>query len=184
MKKLLAFVLVLGIASIANAASCELYLLIDGTSTYDVASGLTPTVDLYIDVAVTSLYDADDASGGMDIVQNLTSGSVTLSLGDWISTSSKESVGTISSGDIVDMYWYRESTTNHPADTIIYSFSITLSSDAAGTIDPFMSSNDRVMSGLMVHGWNENTYSGVTIVPEPMTIMLLGLGGLFLRRRK
>jgi hypothetical protein len=185
MKKLLAFVLVLGIASMANAASCELYLLINGSSTYNPASGLTPTVDLYIDVDASSIYDADDASGGMDFVKSVTTGTITLSVGDWIPGSSTESVGSISSGDIVDAYWYKAGgADDHPANTIIYSFSITLSSDATGTISPFMSSNDRVVKGLLTHAYNENTYTPVTIVPEPMTIMLLGLGGLFLRRRK
>jgi len=41
-----------------------------------------------------------------------------------------------------------------------------------------------IVMGLNVSGTSPEAALGVTIVPEPMTIGLLGLGGLFLRRRK
>ena len=55
-------------------------------------------------------------------------------------------------------------------------FTYTLSADAVGT-----TSVDEVNPG---YPYNVRTSYAIEIVPEPMTMVLLGLGGLLLRRRK
>jgi hypothetical protein len=184
MKKLLILFVVLGLASAAHAASCTISLEVDGSSTYDLVNGLTFTVELLINVNVTSIFNSSDATEGIDFVPDLTAGSVTPSGMNWIPASSNEDVGDVVGSSIIDAFWYRSGTTDHPADTPIYEFTITLSSDALGDIDPVMTTDDKVRRGLTSFWWSENTYIPLHIVPEPMTIALLGLGALFLRRRK
>ena len=185
MKKLLILFVVLGLASAASAASCTITLSVDGETEYDPLDGLNITVDLTINVNVSSIYNSASNTAGIDFVSDMTAGSATVSVGDWIPASSQESVGTLSVDDILDAYWYKAGgASDVTAGTVIYEFPVTLSSDALGTISPVMTTDDKVVRGLTSYWWSENTYVPVTIVPEPMTIMLLGLGGLFLRRRK
>ncbi|MFC1675651.1 PEP-CTERM sorting domain-containing protein [Planctomycetota bacterium] len=62
--------------------------------------------------------------------------------------------------------------------------SFTFTATGGVTIDPYYGqyNGDGVINSAVV-GVGD-TYGVVTLVPEPMTIALLGLGGLFLRRRK
>lgn len=71
-----------------------------------------------------------------------------------------------------------------PNDTVVYSFEfhvpaapystfITIDLDGLSILDVFSGSVASTAAALEIH-----------VVPEPMTIALLGLGGLFLRRRK
>ncbi len=69
-----------------------------------------------------------------------------------------------------------------PAEETLYSFTYTVP-DAPGTTVDITAGNINV--GLS--NWTFPTSLGgatLNIVPEPMTIALLGLGGLFLRKRK
>jgi hypothetical protein len=186
MKKLLILFVVLGLASAAHAASCTIELEVDGSNTYNPADGLSITVDMVINVNVSSIYNSTDATAGIDFITEMTVGTATVSVGDWIPAASNEDDGTLSGDDILDAFWFKAGgASDHPANTIIYSFAVTLSgSDALGDITPTMTTDDKVVKGLASHWWSENTYVPLEIVPEPMTIALLGLGALFLRRRK
>ena len=46
-------VLIVAMVSSVHAASCNLYLQINGSSTYDIANGLTVTVGLLLNINVT-----------------------------------------------------------------------------------------------------------------------------------
>ena len=73
---------------------------------------------------------------------------------------------------------------NAPAQTALYDFTY--------TVDPTLDTPTTInigISGASVIQVGGATYQSVAgtsfeVVPEPMTIMLLGLGGLFLRRRR
>ena len=62
--------------------------------------------------------------------------------------------------------------------------SFTFTATGGTTIDPhFGVYNGDGVNNSAIPGTGD-TYGVITLVPEPMTIALLGLGGLFLRRRK
>ena len=74
-------------------------------------------------------------------------------------------------GGRTDYYEYKDMT----ADWVLHSITATA---PTGTVDVHM------YLGIGTSGIGRNTlFDNVSLVPEPMTIGLLGLGALFLRRR-
>ena len=179
MKKLLILMLVLGLVSTASAATATLRLEYSGSSTAPASVlGTTISVDLLSDVALTGIQEIDFGEG---------TSTGTLSLGDWqVGTQSQAGEdGTLTSNDIIDAF--ASTTVAWAADTVLYSFDYAVdATNGGGTVQIMMQTGNAMNNGLMT----VYTYPGsislapLTIVPEPMTIALLGLGGLFLRRRK
>jgi hypothetical protein len=169
MKKLLALMLVLGLSVAANAT---LSIRVDGV---DVGA----TIDLEDITSSTVIGIYSDTGGyspfGYIIVEeggsgSLVNGAETTDAGDGIlaytSAYSEDDWGV----------GYEWSAANNPpntsnADTIWFTYNLT---DAA---------KDDVIS-LWVDPEYDTAEDTLTIIPEPMTIALLGLGGLLLRRRK
>ncbi len=165
MKKILVLMLVLGVASMATAA-----LTLSGPT--QVVAGQTVTITMSADAeSVTNgdygyVYVGSDS---FDSVVMLTS----MSDGDMSGLSYTGNTYT---------YFYFVGADN-PSDTDApwlsagnwVSFDVTAdSTTVGGTIVITASSN---------WGYDGDTQN-ILVIPEPMTIGLLGLGGLFLRRRK
>ena len=176
MKKLLVLMLVLGLTSAANAA---LSFYIDGSdagTSIEVAQGATVTIQIYSS-------DTSDwlAYTGMDISTMSAFGSVG---GEATNSTNAGTLGGIT--PYYELGWMDgfEATTaagSVPSEVLAgvqHSFVYTAPmSDGSTRMGIF-----RPATG---YSWDADELDVLAItVPEPMTIALLGLGGLFLCRRK
>jgi len=175
MKKLLILMLVLGIASAVQATTINVTL-----STSDahigVPIGTVITVDMTADQTVTNIPNIDFTA----------SGSNTATGGSWqVGNPGVSLDGTETAGDIIGAKLAVGLGEQYTAGTLLYQFSATINEDgtigmANATInDPFG------MPPIPPPLYTIGELNGIDVtIPEPMTILLLGLGGLFLRRRR
>jgi hypothetical protein len=172
MKKLLTMLAVLAMATVANAA-----LVLDPVEA-TMATGLNIQSDP-IDVAAPqqALFLAVGGGGGaIDAGTVVYTGSLTA-ITDFTGvdpdfTAAVEGVIGEAPTRIDMIELFDNQIPAVPVMGVVVSYGVTDATDAAGT---------------MVHLLNFDTLeimNSAKIVPEPITIALLGLGGLFLRRRK
>jgi hypothetical protein len=172
MKKLLVLLSVLVLASMANAA---VYLSIDGVNASDGTEeiqDLGGTVTVYVmDNAGGSSYtyylDMLKVAGGGHAT--MTYPSVYAAAGDLATIS-----GDYSTTTLYDYELFAGDSGGNVLTGVHFSSVITES----GAVD------DTFNVDLIDYGVGTLDTITFTIVPEPMTVALLGLGGLFLRRRK
>ena len=185
MKKLLILALVLSVASIANATIG----LVASNSSPVAGENITMTIETTASELVGTIQVGiirDDVSGGLAATGSFNAlftttdvgyNGVTLGLGD-----DAGDIGYISG--IVNLPNYATGT--------LYTYTYTVSASATnGTVitfslpdasgDPYYFPSEAGLSTAEVVGISGTS---VTVIPEPMTIALLGLGGLFLRRKE
>ena len=172
MKKLLVLILVLGLCSAANAALTDIEIDVDGShagATITVATGGTISIEMYSGNTDAGLgyYALEDNS--------------LYSLANYVVTTNAGDQGSYS-GPFTSTYV--------PGYQLI---GLTVSATASGTITPgtmflvdFTAGSSTGTVDVILYDSSVVTMDTATIniVPEPMTIALLGLGGLFLRRRR
>jgi len=174
MKKILVLLLVLAIATFASAAA-SLDIQVNGAAWGggDVQLGDRITV---------SLVDTPGGFLGSWSVEPLTTFAV--SVGDYVDGSLYVVPQTLSgvpfaAADVADGFQIQGSGT--------YIF-ITVPSDGIAATFQFDTSaiGETTVSFAGLYGTQDLSELGATlnVIPEPMTILLLGMGGLFLRRRK
>ncbi|MHC4499924.1 MAG: PEP-CTERM sorting domain-containing protein [Planctomycetota bacterium] len=163
MKKLLVLMLVLGLASVANATT----LSWDVGASYTLSG--TGTVYIVADDAlayVTTWIDDTDAS----IISSITA---LTAAGDDAAVQNPAQSG------YADWWTVEAADTGTPFNIASGNqFAVALSSVAtSGTAD-------LVLDGFSPYPQGGPTTLNITFIPEPTTIALLGLGGLFLLRRR
>ena len=181
MRRVVVLVLVVGLCS--GARGTVVSVTSGGSSDVQVASaGDAITVDLTVDFACSGIYQVDFVSSGLALIEGV---------GSWVSPmdtygGGAADNGTLQGGNIMDAYGETlNGATDVSAGTVLYSFDVTVNGD--GAVVPQMSVNDFAFQTVPPYGYDGSqlTMSDLTvsIVPEPITIALLGLGCLFVRRR-
>ena len=161
MKKLMALVMVIGMASIATAG-LTLDVAADNSAVTIVGAGFAaPT-------AMTNFLIFTDVSVTGVTIPYAGSGTGVTDLPAYIAAFQPQiAAGTITAVYQIDIKDTDLNVLDIPNGDLV-AFGVT------GTGWAFMASQQGVV----------DVEAGVQIVPEPMTLALLGLGGLFLRRRK
>jgi hypothetical protein len=181
MKKLLILMLVLGIASTASAALSWSY---SGTYAANQTITVMLSEDTRTDVSELSIAWLDD-DGGNAIGGSLTPGTVNPTL-----TNSKDAgyqggaygVGD-DAGDLISAYGAAQPPTYASGELYRFTYALPSSIPSSMTFVAYDLTDYGLVSQVDYVGASAVDLPNFTI-PEPMTIALLGLGGLFLRRKK
>lgn len=175
MKKLLVVMLVLSMASMANAA---LWITVNGgTDEVTLNVGDTATLALVGDGATgnnTFYAGIDSASAG--------DGSIDIGSATVLYTGSEASIGW--AGLTGGEFWNRGDAVGMSLTDAAHNPQAPLSGTLFGSIVFTCASVGDVTVNLADIDFNIIGSTIIHQVPEPITIGLLGLGGLFLRRRK
>ena len=176
MKKLLILTLVLCLASAASAAHS-----LGGATTISNTGDTTAVVTISADTTNTTTSIVEDsegaAVGGVSGVSTIASVVKTAAAGE------QGLVAAVNLYGLLDYAFLVEAKdTSEPFDSVATGVQFNVNLDRAGL---GLAVDDTFVIYLYDEGYNSTFASHtVTVTPEPMTIALLGLGGLFLRRRK
>ena len=181
MKKLLVLALVLGLATAASAVTMDIYVngaAYDGSS--DVA--INDVITIAINDPTPNPPLASMPSGGFaEFKIDVTAGSYNADAAFVSGVWAMGGIGSTAADggfDVVVNGQLNPYAPQSAGDLITLTFDIT----ADTTIDVIYGSYQNAL-GTTYH--DAAAFDAVTLtVPEPMTVALLGLGGLFLRRRK
>ena len=178
-KSVVSAVLVLVMFSVASAATG---FVSGGSSTRVVAPGDVITIDLVTDADGTSLtmQNIIETPGVGGTASNLVlSPAWDWNIFDW--AGNLVNAGGVLIQNVSGKITLESTMGGLYATGTVYSFDYTVPSSipAIWTIGPGAGTN-----GMGLPDLSSVTPGALTLTPEPMTIILLGLGGLFLRRRK
>ena len=170
MKKLLILMLVLGMASAANAALTWVDSAQADLAAIDLNLGDSAIVYIASDAALTYGIYAGDY---LNTTANITAVTAAVDAG--------QDAAITPQIDALEGFWFLEALDFSPATLpnvaagIHWAVTITASATELGTVELFSD---------FFAGQGVKDALTVNVIPEPMTIALLGLGGLFLLRRR
>jgi len=169
MKKLLIFMLVLGMASAANAVLTDIQIDVAGShvgTSFDVVVGQTISLEIYSGNTDTGLAYLGFEDNGL------------YTFGTPVVTPNAGDKGSVFGPYVWEGYNEVELTVSKTASGTVTPGTMLLwpitAGSSVGTIDVYLQDEDVLTKDTLT----------LNIIPEPMTVLLLGLGGLFLRRRK
>jgi hypothetical protein len=184
MKKLLVLMLVLGMATAASAATITLREQSSGLSSYEYTPGETVTIEV--------------VSGGLTGSGASRIGRLAMSLDTDSDEADSSSAGTLHATLSNNLGWNNGSPAPHPdlitgivgeaavgqgvGNVVLYTFDVQVDSMATDTIT--IGANITLLKNPFGGDLTVDSVTDLVMTPEPMTIALLGLGGLFLRRRR
>jgi hypothetical protein len=170
MKKLLVLLMVLGLVPSAQAA---LSLSLDGNpapAAITIAVSTTVLIDVHSD-------NQDNWNGFLGIWDLDKEFGADSTYGEWVGGITATGIGNVGKcPPLTDYYWELwVGSTNIPTDVVAgQQFAVVFRCKGVGDTSVLLTDADTVpIQTLIIHQ-----------IPEPMTIGLLGLGGLFLRRRR
>jgi hypothetical protein len=202
MKKLLVLMLVLGISSVASAGTVDLVISSWGAGPDPITEPIPPVTEITIgpsewvdlDVMYTASADWLLASISIDLVLT---GNATLYVDDLTEPPGAwDSDLTVITENVAGKHYTLEFSMDSGLAGIVEPTialdHILVHCDDLGDVTLVMSDNsDTGTGGTVETDWSAMptptfgiTQVSITQVPEPMTLALLGLGGLFLVRRK
>jgi len=210
MKKLVVLMLVLGMAAMASASPVMKLgdtngVFTTGSSTVEVSAGTTYDLFIWASSDVPVELDSDEVpvpSSGLDNIQiflqydtakvNLSGGLVTnlrAMAGNPFGTIwSGRSQGTYNSLGFAEGALIAAGNVDTYAMMKVMRITVTVATPGASTtvtVKPNVSTTHQSFQSNSIAGEMYWAVEGsMTFLPEPMTLVLLGLGGLFLRRRR
>jgi len=181
MKKIIAILVLCAFVSVSSAA------IVFQTASTTVGYGDTFTVNVVADTAVVGLAISTTVSGDatgwsnniMAVSGSFNTNGTLIAPGNVVNLAVRGASGTAGTG------------VTYAAGTVLFSFDVTAGNvDGVITIDDYNGSaaSAGLTGGPMATKVDAVAASidalTVNVVPEPMTMALLGLGGLFIRRRR
>ncbi len=195
MKKLLIFMLVLGMASAASAALVSstqgYYFRMDITApATTIVVGDTVTIEIFVGTDPTGTSTMLSTVLNIDAATSAVAPAIS-NTGDWSWLNPSNGTTADGSGGYNVNVDGTLPSAILPTGSSIYSVSFVANGVGTVTVDATSGSWDALAAAVGINDGFYGSgaiyglpYASNSVVPEPMTIALLGLGGLFLRRRR